>query len=178
MVYLTSHVQQSKRKYPGEIQVTDLFAYLESLRLTPREFIRFLGFLVPLMEWASAPSRPRWDRNVQEAFDELRDEILGEIGAEQKLTFRGGRVLAQPVSLRGKACFAVAQLLSEGNLGRIRLCRHCKKLFYGRFKHQAFCTKTCQEADYHTPEWRKKNRERNKRHQREWRERLFGKRRS
>lgn len=81
---------------------------------------------------------------------------------------------------RADALLALVELLRRGRLDRLRQCLRCRSWFYARFKHQRFCNdpeKKCQWRHYHTPEWRKKHREKNRRHQEEYRKRLFGKRR-
>ena len=73
-----------------------------------------------------------------------------------------------------RALLGLLELLRRGYIHRIRRCEYCRTWFFSRFEHQRFDKTRCQEDHYHTAEWRKKNRERNKRHQQEYRSRLFG----
>jgi hypothetical protein len=176
MTRFISHVQQGKRTYPGEFLAESLFTYLDCLRATPKELVEFFRLLLPLLHWSHVEGVP-WKGKAQEAFDELQDEIFHEVAESGKLSLQSGRFVVEANSPRGKACFAIFQLLLEGKLSKIRNCLQCKAYFYARFKVQMFCTKKCQEANYHSPDWRKKNRERNRKHQKEYRGRLFGSKR-
>jgi hypothetical protein len=81
-------------------------------------------------------------------------------------------LLLQPATPEGEAAVALLLLVQKARTDRIRQCRRCRTWFYARFKHQQFCSdpeKKCQWGHYHSSEWRKKNRERNKKHQRDYR---------
>ena len=94
--------------------------------------------------------------------------------------FVEGGLAIRPTSDEGKAALAALILADESRLSRIRPCLHCRTWFYARQERQRFCSdraKRCQWKHYHSPEWRKRNREQNRKHQRAYRERLFGKRR-
>jgi hypothetical protein len=85
-------------------------------------------------------------------------------------------VVIQPSTPEERDAFAILSLRTKGRIERIRRCRYCRFWFYARFHHQLFCgdpAKRCQWKHYHSPEWRRKNRERNKEHQRAYRKRLF-----
>jgi hypothetical protein len=61
---------------------------------------------------------------------------------------------------RDKSAEAVLHIMNlgqDGNLWRVRQCRHCEKWFYARFSHQEFHSTRCQEAEYKaSPSWREK----------------------
>lgn len=61
---------------------------------------------------------------------------------------------------RDKAAEAVLHIVmlgKDGNLWRVRQCRHCEKWFYARFSHQGFHSNRCQMAEYKaSPSWREK----------------------
>lgn len=81
-------------------------------------------------------------------------------------------LLLQPTTPEGEAAVALLVLVQKVSLDRMRRCRRCRTWFYARFKHQQFCRdskKKCQWNHYHSPEWRKKNRERNNQYQRAYR---------
>jgi hypothetical protein len=59
-----------------------------------------------------------------------------------------------------EAVLHIVKLGKDGNLWRVRQCRHCEKWFYARFSHQDFHSTRCQEAEYKaSPSWREKRRE-------------------
>jgi hypothetical protein len=85
---------------------------------------------------------------------------------------KDGLLILQPATPEGKAAVALLALIQKARVDRIRRCRRCRTWFYARFKHQQFCRdpkKKCQSRHYHSPEWRRKNRERNRKHQRDYR---------
>jgi hypothetical protein len=61
---------------------------------------------------------------------------------------------------RDKAADAVLHIVmlgKDGNLWRVRQCRHCEKWFYARFSHQGFHSNRCQMAEYKaSPSWRER----------------------
>ncbi len=153
MANATSQVQNTKRQYPGDALAADIFAHVKS----PAELSELVR---------RAHGNPH-----RELEKELRKGKMMSFGAS-------GSVGIEPVTPRGKAIFAVWKLILQGRIRRIRQCRHCGALFYARFEHQKFCSnpKTkCQWNHYHTSEWRKRHRERNRKHQQEYRKRLFTK---
>ena len=85
---------------------------------------------------------------------------------------KDGLLILQPATSEGKAAVALLALIQKARVDRIRRCPCCRTWFYARFKHQRFCPdpeKECQWSHYHSPEWRRKNRERNKKNQRDYR---------
>lgn len=114
----------------------------------------------------------RLSRQKQEAFLKGLPRLV-------KPLLKGGWV-PRPTSDEGKAALAFLVLSDESRSSRVRRCLHCGTWFYARQERQRFCSdraKRCQWKHYHSPEWRKRNREPNRKHQREYRERLYGKRR-
>jgi len=91
---------------------------------------------------------------------------------------RQGVPVIDPETTEGLTAFALLSLYLTGKLDRLKQCKQCEWWFYARFKHQQFCNdpmKKCQWNHYHTPEWRKKHREQNQRHQAAYRQRMVPK---
>lgn len=86
-------------------------------------------------------------------------------------------LIVSPGTSEGEAAWVALLLDKKDRIDRVKQCIVCRSWFYARFKHQRFCNdpvKQCQWKHYHTAEWRKQHRERNRKHQQEYRERLFG----
>lgn len=174
----TSQVHSGKRQYPGESEAEDIIAYLRLLvrqlkeggdDVIREEFKEFMKLIAPIIF-------SRRGESATLPMNDLVEEIVGEVveHGSPKVSKRG--VQFEAVSPRGKATFALLRLVQDGRLDRLRKCDNCRILFYARFKHQRFCneaSKNCQWKYYHSPEWRKRNRERNLQHQRAYRKRLF-----
>lgn len=166
-----------KRRYPGEGEGAYLVRYLADDPSTARQFLRSIDLLTQIEQ-----ARRRQD---VEAIHQLRHKMraaynpLVEAINKRKAPVGVGAegLIMQPETPAGNAALAILLLEKFDRLHRLRRCLHCGAPFYARFKHQQFCPdpeKKCQWNHYHTPEWRKKNRERNKKHQRAYRDRLFG----
>ena len=50
------------------------------------------------------------------------------------------------------ALLTILDLAKEGELGRVRKCRFCRKWFSARVRHQCFCARTCQQSNFRTSE--------------------------
>jgi hypothetical protein len=88
-------------------------------------------------------------------------------------------LIVEPTTSEARAAIGALLLEKNGRIDRIKRCLHCQSWFYARFKHQEFCrdlNKRCQWNHYHSPEWRRQHREQNKKHQRAYRDRIFGNR--
>jgi hypothetical protein len=147
-----------KRQYPGEVEARFLLAFIKSL--SPHKRSTFLKVLVP-------------SRDRDPSMSALQKEIAG---GKWALTVGKDGVVLLPTEPEGVAALAVFLLRQRNLLSRVRQCRQCSAWFYARFKHKKFCSVKCQVDAYHTPRWRKRNREKNLRRQREYRKRLFGRR--
>ena len=151
-------LQNAKRYYPGEVGANYLLAFIESLTTTEQE--EFLGLI----------------RNPNAAYEKMEEVI--EAGRNYSWRISPAGIVLQPNDPEGAALLALLQLHSQGRLGQLKRCRRCRAWFYARFKSQRFCSNpetNCQWKDYHTPTWRKQHRERNRKHQRDYRNRLFPK---
>lgn len=172
----------AKREYPGEAAGVYLSWYLENMRPSVRKTV--LKRMRPFIRFEKAVERKdphaieRAQRESKGAWDALLRAAL-----RGRLEFEGlssDGLLVRPTTLRGLAACAVLGLFDRYRLRRMRRCIRCRAWFYARFKHQLFCNdlrKRCQWNHYHTPEWRKQHRERNRKHQQAFRERTFGTRR-
>jgi hypothetical protein len=112
------------------------------------------------------------------AYDYLIDSAKGERAKQTVEDVHEEGLILRPSTEKGYAALAALVLDKIHRIDRMKRCLHCRSWFYGRFRHQQFCsdlTKKCQWNHYHTPEWRKQHRERNRKHQSEYRKRLFGK---
>lgn len=184
----------AKRKYPGEAAGVYLSWYLENMR--PSVARTLLKKMRPIMRFESTIQKTvmrfestippkelealkRAQRKLIEASEALRRVAMN--GRLEFESFTPDGLLVRPGTLRGLAASAVLGLSSANLLNRLRRCTHCGAWFYARFGHQQFCNdpkKRCQWNHYHTPEWRKQHREQNRKHQRAFRQRVFGKRRN
>src|ERR1700735_427559 len=181
----------SARQYPGETAGRYLVERLNQLSPTSAEGTALTGGLFFLGQYEEAEAKG--DRVARDRL--LRRETVrspkflfallystaGEVGVKTRKRVVHGihekGLVIEPSTTRGKDAFALLSLGAKGQLNRVRKCGHCKRFLYARFNHQWFCSKKCQWDHYHTPEWRKENRELNRRDQGRSRERLFGKKR-
>lgn len=194
----TSQVQHEKvspkttRYYPGEAEGRYLTRRLNQLS-PEREPFLFMS-LWTLLKVA----RVGRDRDIpilgilrkeKEIFSEneartyLFSTAAGGFGKRSKLEIHGVHedgLIIGPETTEGKDALTILSLEAKGKLDRIKRCIHCQDWFYARFKHQQFCSnpeEKCQFNHYHSSEWRKRNRERNRRHQVDYRKRNPGRRR-
>lgn len=175
----------ARRHYPGEAEANYLLAHIEYLSQFPKKQKAFLESFRKMQRFEQASherdeveARKRWPA-AQVAFDGFTKTILK--GRLTMIDVHKHGVVAQPAPGDGVAALAVLSLaMRHGGLLRIRQCLHCGSLFYARFSHQQFCgdaKKKCQWNYYHSPAWRKQNREKNRKHQSEYRKRNPGRRR-
>jgi hypothetical protein len=60
----------------------------------------------------------------------------------------------------GAALQLILDFARAGNLDRLRRCLRCNKWLYAKFRHQNFCSASCQQKHYaHSKEWRVKRRD-------------------
>jgi hypothetical protein len=60
----------------------------------------------------------------------------------------------------GEALQVILKLTQIGDLTRLRHCAQCHKWLYARFRHQVFCSTTCQQKNYTRSEQFKAHRRR------------------
>ncbi len=179
------------RRYPGETAGKYLSERLNQLSPTSIDRMALTAALIVLREYEKAEAkgdttacerllRRRGFRNPRFWLKHLYATAGEQSSEKRRVLVHGihedGLVIA-PSTTRGKDAFALLSLEAQGKLTRVLMCYQCKRFFYARFKHQGFCSTKCQGDHYHSPEWRRQNRERNKRHQRKYRDRYFGKKR-
>jgi hypothetical protein len=174
---------RSKRQYSGEVEADHFLEHIGHLSRYPAKQESFLKLFRALLELEKVSGKKDVSavRRIWPGASRAYDKLFHIIRAGKWTTDvrREGLVLV-PISREGVAALAVLLLSQQRRLNRIRPCLRCGAWFYARFNHQQFCNdpeKRCQWNHYHTPEWRKKHREQNKKHQRDFRERTFGKRR-
>jgi hypothetical protein len=167
-----------KRKYPGAPEGSYLAAYLNELSARPSELKAFIDLLFTLIKTQRAMQTQRFETIV--AIDAARAyaRLKGKIDRQGAAHLTASGLVIPPESRDGKAALAALLLYGNSHLTRIRQCRHCNAWFYAHLDRQVFCSdsgKKCQWNHYHTPERRKKYRQRNLRYQREFRNRRFAK---
>lgn len=168
-------VHGAKRQYPGAREGSFLAGYLNQLSVRPQKQRAFRDLLTALMQLERGVYSLR---ALERAYVKLTEKIDRQ-GSAHPIPTQNGLVIP-PASDEGKAALAAVLLYRQIRLSSIRQCLHCGTWFYAHLERQRFCSdraKRCQWRHYHSPEWRKRNRERNRKHQRAYRERLFGKRR-
>lgn len=168
----------AKRQYPGAQEGSFLAWYLNQLSAWPRKQKAFCDLLSPFMEVERPPDFSM--RSIGRALDRAYPKLEAKIDRQGFPHVIEDGLVIPPTSDEGKAALAAILLFKEVRLSRIRRCLHCGTWFYAHLERQTFCSdrvKRCQWKHYHSPEWRKRNRELNRKHQRAYRERLFGKRR-
>lgn len=169
----------SKRQYPDEAAGRYLSWYLEHMPPSIRKSC--LKLMRPFLRLEKAQERQSVEA-VKRVWSECRNtvRILEKAAMRDRLevvTFTSDGLLVRPTTLRGLAACAILALFDKYRMHRLRRCVHCRGWFYARFKHQQFCNdpkKKCQWKHYHTPEWRKRHRDQNRKHQQAFRERTFG----
>lgn len=177
-------VAGAKRQYPGAAEGTYLASYLNELSARPRTQKAFTDLVSPLQEFeqrmkqlmkgepADRSGKMHTEREVWIPYAKLQKKI--DRRGLARITKDGSVV--PPESSEGRAALAALLLYSEFRLTRVRRCLQCQKWFFAHIERQMFCgdlKKRCQWKHFHSPEWRRKNRE----HQQQYRERIFGKRR-
>jgi hypothetical protein len=186
-----STASTSGRQYPGDTAGKYIVERLNRMSETSPYRTALFGGLLILRQYEEAEAkgdtvtrdqllRRKGFRNPKFWWDLLYSTAAEPNVKKRKISIHGihekGLVI-QPTTTRGKDAFALLSLGAKGKLNRVRRCSRCKDLFFARFSHQWFCSKKCQWDHYHSPEWRRQNRERNKGHQRSYRDRYFGKKR-
>jgi hypothetical protein len=168
----------AKRRYPGAPEGSYLATYLNELSVRPGKQKAFIKVLTPFWkeERGEGPkvTKPRQVMDALKTYARLKRRIDREGLAR---VTKGGLVVS-PKTNEGKASLAALLLYAEKRLGRIRQCVRCGNWFFAHLQRQVFCgdpKKKCQWAHNHNPEWRKQYRERNRIHQKKYREGLFGK---
>lgn len=153
-----AEILKAKRHYPGEAEAGYLLAFIDSAsEPKQKEFLKLL-------------------RRPNSACEKMEDFIDPE-----NLTWRVSRdgIVLLPGDPEGVAVLAILLLEFQGQLRQIKRCLHCGARFYARFESQQFCPNpktNCQWNHFHSPAQRKQYRERNRRHQREYRKRNPGRR--
>jgi hypothetical protein len=177
-------VAGTKRRYPGAAEGTYLAAYLNELSGRPKAQKAFTELVSPLQKFERRMKQLKKGERLDEPVDSYteRDVWIPYAKLQKKIDRRGlaritkdGMVIP-PESSEGKAALAALLLYGEFRLTRVRRCLQCKKWFFAHLERQMFCgdlKKRCQWKHFHSPEWRRKNRE----HQQQYRDRVFGKRR-
>lgn len=168
-------VHGAKRQYPGAEEGSFLAGYLNRISARPQKLRAFCRLLFPLMKFERGAFSLR---GLHRVYVTLTKKIDRQ-GSAHPIPTQDGLVIP-PASDEGKAALAAVLLYRQFRLSCIRQCLHCGTWFYAHLERQRFCgnrAKRCQWKHYHSPGWRKRNRERNRKHQRAYRERLFGKRR-
>jgi hypothetical protein len=167
---LFPEIPRARRQYPRELEGSYLASYVNGLTNKARK--AFLELLVPLWKVErvrnNQPVESFTRRDVMTAYARLKHKIDRRGAA--RITSYG--LVIPPSSSEGKASLAALLLHEDWLISRLRQCLHCQKWFYARVERKKSCSTRCQENHYHSPEWRKKNRERNLRDQREFRKRL------
>jgi hypothetical protein len=172
----------AKRQYPGAQEGSFLAWYLNQLSARPRKQKAFYDLLSPLMEVERPPdfSMRTIGRAIDRALHGAFPKLAAKIDRQGPPSITEDGLVIPPTSDEGKAALAAILLFKEVRLHRIRKCLHCGTWFYAHLERQTFCSdraKRCQWKHYHSPDWRNRNRALNRKHQRAYRERLFGKRR-
>jgi hypothetical protein len=176
----------SDRSYPGQIEGDCVTQYLNDkshVRADQNPFLESMAILWELSQATKDGDVPVIDRlGKQRRGVSFARNYLASVARPTRLrdlrvTLHKEGLLLQPTTLKGQAAVAVLVLSQTGRVDRIRRCLHCRLWFYARFEHQRFCSdsaKQCQWRHYHSAEWRKKHRERNRKHQAAYRKKLFG----
>jgi len=172
----------ARRQYPGATEGTYLASYLNELSARPKAQKAFTELISPLQKFERRMKQLKKGEPAEGPLDAYteRDVWIPYAKLQKKIDRRGlaritkdGSVIP-PESSQGKAALAVLILYQEFRLTRVRQCLQCRRWFFAHIERQGFCgdpQKKCQWKHFHSPEWRRRNRE----HQRKYREALFGK---
>jgi hypothetical protein len=179
----------TKRRYPGQIEGTYIAQLLNggsNDRAENTGLLKSLRVIQSIAEAVqnhdvAAVGRLR-KRGMKAAYAYLVDEATAAMKQRAfAVDIHDDGIVVHPTTPEGKAALAVLLLEKKELIRRVRKCLHCGAWFYALFKPQKFCSdplRRCQWNHYHSPGWRKRNREANRKHQREFRKRIFGKRRA
>jgi hypothetical protein len=151
-------LSNGKRRYPGELEAVYLLFYISTL--PPRKREAFLKLLHPPVESNAAMV------NIEKQIK----------GGNWACNFAKEGLVLLPTTNEGVASLGIFLLQAKGLLKRLRNCRNCGTLFFARSKRQAYCrdrNKKCQWNHYHSPQWRKKNRKRNRAYYKKYRKANF-----
>jgi hypothetical protein len=170
-----------RRSYPGQAEgerVTEYLNYLSRIGAKRHPFLRSLSILKKFAQAARNHDKTAIDRlgkaggDAHFAFNSLISAAMPKSLSRLGVKVHKEGLLLQPATPEEEAAVALLVLVQKTRVDRIRQCPRCRTWFYARFKHQQFCRdpkKKCQWSHYHSSEWRRKNRERNKKHQRAYR---------
>jgi len=188
---LSGEEKPHKRRYPYEDQGHALAERLNLLSSGPTKQNSLLESVRVLQEVARAQKNRdvaaidrlrKAKKGMNFAYGYLVDAALSGLRKHSKNRWAVGihedGLIVEPTTSEARAAIGALLLETNGRIDRVKQCLLCQTWFYARFKHQEFCAdskKKCQWTHYHTPEWRRQHRERNKKHQRAYRERTFGK---
>jgi hypothetical protein len=178
----------SGRSYPGQAEGDCITKYLNNLPRADAKQHHFLHSVTVLSRLSQATKDgdvPAIDRLLKDrrginfAYNYLDAAAKPAKLRDLRLRRHKDGLLLRPTTPKGEAVVALLVLDAKRQVDRIRKCLHCRTWFYARFNHQKFCNdraKDCQWNYNHSKEWRKLNRERNKKHQAEYRARNPGRR--
>lgn len=176
----------SSRLYPAQAEgdcVAEYLNHLSSVRAKQHRFRQSLNVFWEVEQAVNDRDLRAIDllakkrRGLKFAYDYVVAAAKPTRLKQLRFKFHNEGLVLQPVTPEGRAAVALLLLHRKYRLDRIRQCPHCRTWFYARFNHQRFCNnpaKKCQWNHYHTPEWRKQHREQNRKHQAQYRKRLFG----
>jgi hypothetical protein len=172
----------SSRSYPGQAEGDRVTEYLNDLSragVTQHRLLRSLSIHQKYLQAMRRQDKAAMGRlrkpggGADLAYHSLISAAKPKRLNQLQVTLnKEGLLILQPATPEGKAAVALLALIQKARVDRIRQCPRCRTWFYARFKHQQFCRdpkKKCQWSHYHSPEWRTKNRDRNKKHQRDYR---------
>lgn len=172
----------SSRSYPGQAEgdrVTEFLNRLPRVGAKRHPLRRSLSIIQNAVQVVRSQDKGAIDhlgkarKGIRFAHNSLVSAAMPKKLNQLRVTLnKEGLLILQPATPEGQAAVALLVLFHKGRVDRIRQCPRCRTWFYARFKHQQFCSdpkKKCQSSHYHSAEWRRKNRERNKQHQRAYR---------
>jgi len=177
--------QGRKRRYPGEAKANYLLSYFRSKKTRQQQLLMRSLRSLREVEAAFKNGDVKAIHKLGPAgarAHSLLNKALARLTRKQpfEATVNDAGLVLIPTTAESKAALAILLLNRSKRLNRLRKCLHCGEMFYARFPQQLFCgdaEKKCQWKHYHTPEWRKRNRDRNRRDQSEYRKRNQGRRR-
>ena len=169
------------RDYPGEAEAGYLMGEIEGSPSPKRDKLLKVVQILQDYEESSNSGNPGRLAKAARTMKGVVAELASTIPSGRYFTLGLSRqgLIVRPDTPEGMTAFALLSLFEQRRVSRLRQCLHCRSWFYARFKHQRFCPISvlkCQWNHYHTPEWRRQHREQNRKHQRSYRERTFGKR--
>lgn len=177
--------QVPQRSYEGEQAAQIFMRFLETLHEFPGKRDHYISLLHGLQHLESEAKKrgnlDEWWFRRRKSWEEFTHELYEHAlqVSPWALDWRPDQgFVVVSASLRVHALLSLLELFRRGALGRLKGCRHCGSLFFARFKHQVFCSdpkKNCQWEHYHSSEWRRMHRVKNREHQANFRQGLFGK---